>query len=44
MQPALVTLAEAESVERASEVLVETRPHGLPVLDETGRLVGIVTT
>lgn len=44
MQPAPLTLNDDESVDRAAEVLVETRHHGLPVLNASGELVGILTT
>jgi len=43
MQPAPLTLAETDSVDRAAEVLAETRHHGLPVLNGAGNLLGIVT-
>ncbi len=44
MQPAPLSLLDSESVERATEIFAETRHHGLPVLNEEGELVGILTT
>jgi CBS domain-containing protein len=39
----LVTVSETTSVERAAELLVQHRFTALPVVDDSGRLVGIVS-
>lgn len=44
MQPAPMVLSEAESAEHAAKIFIETRHHGLPVLNERGELAGILTT
>ncbi len=43
MQPETTGLRESESVTAASERLIQTRHHGLPVLDQNDELVGILT-
>ena len=44
MERNLVTLGPRDTVRRAAELLSEGAFHSLPVVDEDGRLVGIVTT
>jgi len=43
MQTEFPTLPESASLTEATETLVSTRRHGLPVVDEAGRLVGLLT-
>lgn len=43
MQPAPFTLLATDTLAKASETLIETRHHGVPVLSEEGELVGIFT-
>jgi CIC family chloride channel protein len=44
MQPAPHYLSDVDSVDRAAEILLENRHHGLPVLNDRGELTGILTT
>jgi CBS domain-containing protein len=43
MTPELVTLGPDASIEEAIETLLAKEISGLPVVDETGRLVGVIT-
>lgn len=43
MQMDSPTLRESDTLDVASETLMRTRHYGLPVVDETGGLVGVVT-
>lgn len=43
MQPAPFTLMADDTLAKASETLIETRHHGVPVVNELGELVGIFT-
>ena len=43
MQREVVTIHEGDSVETLMEVLVREHIHGLPVVDGSGKLVGVVT-
>ncbi|MCB8966349.1 MAG: chloride channel protein [Ardenticatenaceae bacterium] len=43
MDTEMPTLTTAETLEAATEKLIQWRHHGLPVLDEAGELVGILT-
>lgn len=43
MAPALGVFHEADTLEAAADVFSRTRTHGLPVLNEAGALVGILT-
>lgn len=38
-----VTVTEATGVQEVAEVLLESQHHGVPVVDEENRLVGLVT-
>lgn len=44
METSLVTLHPKDSLRRAAELLVKERFNSLPVVDELGELVGILTT
>lgn len=44
MKTRLVTVAGTDTIRRAAEILGEGVFHSLPVVDPTGRLVGMVTT
>ncbi|HEX2475154.1 MAG TPA: CBS domain-containing protein [Lacipirellulaceae bacterium] len=43
MTPELVTVGPDASIEEAIETLLSKEISGLPVVDETGRLVGVIT-
>jgi CIC family chloride channel protein len=43
MQTGVMTLYETDSLPQAAEVLMKTRHHGLPVVNQAGELVGILT-
>ncbi|MDN3514771.1 MAG: chloride channel protein [Candidatus Brocadia sp.] len=43
MEKKVITLREADSLGMASDLLLQTRHHSLPVLNETGELSGILT-
>lgn len=43
MDTHFVTLTEATTLDEAAAELMARRSHGLPVVDDTGRLVGILT-
>jgi CBS domain-containing protein len=43
MTPELVTLGPNASIEEAIETLLSKEISGLPVVDESGRLVGVIT-
>ncbi len=43
MTPNLVTVGPESSIEEAIETLLSKEISGLPVVDETGRLVGVIT-
>lgn len=43
MTPTLVTVRPDASIEEAIETLLREQISGLPVLDEDGRLVGVIT-
>jgi CIC family chloride channel protein len=43
MQSDVASLAESETLAAAADVFTRTRTHGLPVLDDAGALVGILT-
>lgn len=43
MQMELMPLRESDSLATASEVFMRTRHHGLPVVNDAGDLVGVVT-
>ena len=43
MQPDPIGIRAEESIHHALELLVENRISGLPVVDATGRLVGVLT-
>ncbi|HSD85780.1 MAG TPA: chloride channel protein [Anaerolineae bacterium] len=43
MQPEVTPLGESDSLASAAEVFMQTRHHGLPVLNQTGELCGILT-
>jgi CBS domain-containing protein len=43
MTPDLVTVGPDASIEAAIETLLSKEISGLPVVDETGRLVGVIT-
>jgi CIC family chloride channel protein len=44
MQPPPLTLSEKDNVAHAADVFVEKRHHGLPVINDQGELVGLLTT
>jgi CBS domain-containing protein len=44
MQTSLVTLAPDEPVSEIQRVFAEEEIHGAPVVDQTGRLLGVVST
>ncbi|KPV40205.1 hypothetical protein AN478_08755 [Thiohalorhabdus denitrificans] len=43
MTPDPVTVTEDTGVQEVAELLLETQHHGVPVVDEDNRLVGLVT-
>jgi CIC family chloride channel protein len=43
MQTNTLTLHESDSLQVASDVFVRTRHHGLPVVNDAGELVGVLT-
>lgn len=43
MGPSLGVFHETDTIETAADVFLQTRTHGLPVLNSTGALVGILT-
>jgi CIC family chloride channel protein len=43
MQTDIMTFHESDSLVQASEVFMRTRHHGLPVVNEAGELVGVLT-
>ncbi len=43
MQTNVMSLKESDTLQEASEVFIRTRHHGLPVVNDTGELVGILT-
>mgnify|MGYP001069864861 CR=1 FL=1 len=43
MQPAPFMLYEGDTLAKASELLIQTHRHGVPVLDAAGKLAGIFT-
>jgi len=43
MQDAPFTLQAADTLAKASEILIQTRHHGVPVVDNQNKLVGIFT-
>ena len=43
MQTDMMTFKASESLISAADTLLKTRHHGLPVLDEAGNLVGVLT-
>lgn len=44
MQEDIVTIRSRETVRRAAELLAQGQYHGLPVVDDEGQLVGMVTS
>ncbi|MDD9945416.1 MAG: CBS domain-containing protein [Myxococcales bacterium] len=44
METRLVTIGARQSLREAAELLVEQGFHSLPVVDDDGRLIGIVTS
>ncbi|BBD08811.1 CBS and ACT domain-containing protein [Desulfovibrio ferrophilus] len=43
MSTNLVTIQEGESVEKAAVLMLDTKVGGLPVVDDAGKLVGVIT-
>jgi chloride channel protein, CIC family len=43
MHTDLLTLKETQPLKEASDLLMKTRHHGLPVVDDSGKLTGILT-
>ena len=43
MTPNVITVSKSDSVEKAIKLLLEHNITGLPVVDEAGRVIGIIT-
>ena len=43
MTPVVVTLAEDALITEAAQIMIEKRIHRIPVVSESGRVVGIVS-